>query len=236
MEMQGGSQASARAAIDSEISPTESILSVQQLALKRLGKTFARVPDFSVSSGEIVALVGASGSGKTTALMALAAIWRPTRGKIRIRGQDPWALHARGRDYFRGRHIGLIFQTFHLVDALSVSANIQLAGECVGRHQKTIGRLDMLLDRLGIAPLRNRRADRISHGQAQRVAVARALFNQPAIVLADEPTSALDDANADALLSLLKECAVAEKAALVIATHDRRVLTKVDRVVEMEAL
>jgi putative ABC transport system ATP-binding protein len=120
------------------------------------------------------------------------------------------------------------------VDALSVAANILLAAQCAGSPASDAGRLDMLLERLGLTAIRNHRADRISHGQAQRVAVARALYNKPAVVLADEPTSALDDGNTAALLSLLRECAAQEGAALVIATHDRRTLQAVDKIVAME--
>jgi putative ABC transport system ATP-binding protein len=208
---------------------------VRDVYLARADNRFARIPDFNAASGESVALVGPSGSGKTTALMALAAIHPPESGEIRIQGDDPWSFGKRARDGFRGRRIGLIFQSFHLVDALSVAANIRLASKCAGHPVNDDGHLDMLLERLGLASIRNKRADRISHGQAQRVAVARALINKPAVILADEPTSALDDANTVALLSLLKDCAAMEGAALIVATHDRRALEAVDRVVAMEA-
>jgi putative ABC transport system ATP-binding protein len=210
-------------------------IAVRDVYLARGRKRFARVPNFNAISGESIALVGPSGSGKTTALMALAAIHPPESGEIRIQGEDPWSFGKRARDGFRGRQIGLIFQSFHLVDALSVAANIRLAAKCAGHPVNDSGRLDMLLEKLGLAAIRNQRADRISHGQAQRVAVARALFNKPAIILADEPTSALDDTNTVGLLSLLKECAAMEGAALIVATHDRRALEAVDRVISMEA-
>jgi putative ABC transport system ATP-binding protein len=168
--------------------------------------------------------------------MALAGIRAPAQGTIEIDGSDPWKLSRRARDHFRGRRIGLVFQSFHLVDALSVRANIWLAAQCAGYPVHDAGRLEGLLERLNLTAVRNRRADHISHGQAQRVAVARALLNAPAVILADEPTSALDDANTHALMTLLTENAASEGAALVIATHDRRVLDSVDAVVEMEAL
>jgi len=211
-------------------------LAVRDLRLARNGKAFARVPDFSVARGKSVAMIGTSGSGKTTALMALAGIRAPEQGTIEIDGSDPWKLGRRARDHFRGRRIGLVFQSFHLVDALSVRANIWLAAQCAGYPVHDSGRLESLLERLNLTAVRNRRADRISHGQAQRVAVARALLNAPAVVLADEPTSALDDANTQALMTLLTESAASEGAALVVTTHDRRVLDRVDAVVEMEAL
>jgi putative ABC transport system ATP-binding protein len=211
-------------------------LVVNGLVLERNGRKFAHVPDFKLAAGSTLALVGASGSGKSSALMAFAGVLRPARGTIAIQGTNPWRLASRARDRFRGRRIGLVFQSFHLVDALSVRANIWLAAQCAGYPVHGPKRLAALLEQLDLADIRDRRADHLSHGQAQRVAVARALINRPAVVLADEPTSALDDTNANALIKLLTDSARSEKAALVVATHDRRVLNAVDKVVEMEAL
>jgi putative ABC transport system ATP-binding protein len=135
----------------------------------------------------------------------------------------------------RGTRIGLVFQSFHLVDALTVQDNLLLAARCAGLRAD-LGRVEYLLSSLDLLDIRSHRADRISHGQAQRVAVARAVFNRPAVVLADEPTSALDDTNALSLLNLMKECANVERSGLVIATHDRRILNSVDAVIEMEAI
>lgn len=223
------------------------VLSVAELVLGREHGAFARLPDFRLAAGQSMALVGPSGSGKTTALMAMAAIRPPIAGTLLVDGIDPWRLRRAARDHFRSYCVGLVFQSFHLVDALSVAANIQLPARCASklvdsritvRHHPfdAQARLDHLLETLGLAGIRHRRADRISHGQAQRVAVARALFNRPALVLADEPTSALDDANAAALLSLLRTMAVSEGAGLVLATHDHRVLKAVDQVVEVASI
>jgi putative ABC transport system ATP-binding protein len=212
------------------------VLVTRDVVLARDGKSFARLPDLDVVPGQSVAIVGPSGCGKTTALMALAGIRPPQSGAIMIDGTDPWQFGRGARDGFRGRRIGLVFQSFHLVDALNVRANVWLAAQCAGYPLREAGRLDDLLQRLGLSSVKNRRADRISHGQAQRTAIARALLNRPAVILADEPTSALDDANTETIMALLTECAVTEKAALVVATHDRRVLDAVDIVVEMERL
>ena len=211
------------------------MLKTSGVVLERGGRSFAKLPDVIVGPLRSLAIIGASGSGKTTALMALAGVRRPAGGTVDIEGIDIWNLGSRMRDGIRGRRVGLVFQSFHLVDALSVAENIVLGALCAGLKFDA-RRVDYLLDRLGIADIRTKRADRISHGQAQRTAVARALFNRPAVVLADEPTSALDDVNAAALLELLKEAAAAENAALILATHDRRVLNAVDTVVEMERL
>ncbi len=210
-------------------------LTAEGVVLARGGRAIAALPDLSVAPGQSLAILGASGSGKSTALMALAGIRAPAAGEIAIDQTLIWNLGAAQRDRFRGRRIGLVFQSFHLIDAVSVAANLALAARCAGLPRAT-ARADALLARLGLAELQSRRADRLSHGQAQRVAVARALFNKPAVVLADEPTSALDDTNAKSLLALLKEAALAEGAGLVIATHDRRVIDVVDTTVEMKAV
>jgi putative ABC transport system ATP-binding protein len=180
-----------------------------------------------------VALTGASGAGKTTALLALAGIRGPAEGRIVVGGDDIWSLSAARRDRLRGRRIGLVFQSFHLIDAVSVEDNLRLAASCAGMRAEP-GLLRALLDELDIADIRHRRADRLSQGQAQRVAVARALVNRPALVLADEPTSALDDGNARALLDLLARAVREHGAALLIATHDRRVLDAIDLSAAME--
>lgn len=205
------------------------------LCLVRNGRRFAALPDISVVRGRSLAILGASGSGKTTALFALAGIRAPASGEVVIEDCAVWRLPTGKRDQFRGRRIGLVFQSFHLIDAVSVGTNLALAAACAGLRPDA-RRVHQLLDRLGIGELRNTRADRISHGQAQRVAVARALFNRPAVVLADEPTSALDDASAARLLALLKETAATEGAGLIVATHDRRVIDAVDDTVELQAL
>jgi putative ABC transport system ATP-binding protein len=218
--------------VDRSIAP---VLSTDGVVLARGGRAFAALPDLSVAPGGSVAILGASGSGKSTALLALAGIRAPAAGEIAVEQTLLWNLGAGERDRFRGRRIGLVFQSFHLIDAVSVAANLALAARCAGLPRAP-ERVRALLQRLGLTELQARRADRLSHGQAQRVAVARALFNKPAVVLADEPTSALDDGNARSLLALLREAALAEGAGLVVATHDRRVIDAVDATVEMRTL
>ena len=208
-------------------------LQTEGIVLERDGKAIARLPDLALAPGRVVALTGPSGSGKSTALLALAGIRSPGAGRVRVEGIDLWSQSAARRDRLRGRRIGLVFQSFHLIEAVSVEDNLRLAASCAGLAADR-AHLDHLLVSLDIADLRHKRADRLSQGQAQRVAVARALVNRPALVLADEPTSSLDDGNASALLSLLARAARDEGAALLIATHDRRALDGVDAVAAME--
>jgi putative ABC transport system ATP-binding protein len=197
------------------------------IALARNGRTIARVPDLALGPGKTAALVGPSGSGKTTALMAFALMRPPAHGQMTIDGVDPWKLPRRARDRYRGRHIGLVFQSFHLVDSLSVEQNVLLAGRCAGQPAAA-EQAASLLARLGLSAVSHHRADQVSHGQAQRVAVARALYNKPSLILADEPTSALDDGHAEVMLQLLMEAAKEQGAALLVTSHDRRVRDRMD--------
>jgi putative ABC transport system ATP-binding protein len=209
-------------------------LATSDVSLRRHGRIFARFPDLQLRTGEAVALTGASGSGKTTALLALAGLRAPAGGAVSIAGTDLWALPATARDRLRGRGIGMVFQSFHLIDAMTVEDNLRLASSCAGMPTDTV-HLDGLLEALAIADLRGRRVDRLSQGQAQRVAVARALVNRPHLILADEPTSALDDDNATRLLALLRSSTARCGAALLVATHDRRTLGVLDRAIALEA-
>jgi len=208
-------------------------LETQGVVLERRGRPIARLPDIHLASGTAMALTGASGSGKTTALLALAGIRVPHAGRILIESQDVWSLQPSRRDKLRGRRIGFVFQTFHLIDAITVEQNIRVATAYAGVVDVQ-PRIENLLDRLDIRSVRHHRGDQLSQGQAQRVAVARALVNRPAIVIADEPTSALDDKNAAAFLRLLKDEAATDQVALLIATHDQRVLRELETLIAME--
>lgn len=214
---------------------TSAVLTTCNLTLDRGGRPIAALPDIAVARGRSIAILGASGSGKSTTLLALAGVRAPAGGDIVIEDIALWRMPPTMRDRFRGQRIGLVFQSFHLIDAVSVASNLALAARCAGLRPDH-ARVTHLLASLQIDRLRRQRADRLSHGQAQRVAVARALFNKPAVVLADEPTSALDDASTASLLALLKETAAREGAGLVIATHDRRVIDTMDETVELRPL
>jgi len=209
-------------------------LSARDVILQRDGKPIARLPDISLSARQAIALTGASGSGKTTALLALAGIHPPRSGDVRIDGVDPWTFTAAQRDRLRGRSIGMVFQTFHLIDAVSVETNLMLAASVVGLRPN-LAYISSVIDALDIAAIRRRRPDQLSQGQAQRVAVARALVNCPAVVIADEPTSALDDGNARSLLRLLADVVRSSDAALLVATHDHRVLDQIEHHCAMAA-
>jgi putative ABC transport system ATP-binding protein len=180
------------------------------------------IPRYEIDSGKTGLLVGRSGSGKSTVLALIAGLLTPKRGRIEIGGQDIAALKGSARDRFRGAAIGLVPQRLLLSPALTVMQNLQLAPYALGRAALP-ARAHELLSALGIAELAHKNAAQISGGQAQRVAVARALMNAPQVVLADEPTANLDDASASQVISLLLSVSAQFNATLLIASHDARV-------------
>ena len=173
--------------------------------------------------GDHALLLGASGSGKTTLLHIMAGLLQPTKGSAILKGNNLQKMDATTRDQFRGRHIGMVFQTLHLISALNVRDNLRLGGYLSGKPVAD-SRIMALLKKLEIETLAERFPHALSIGQAQRVAIARAVVNEPQFIFADEPTSALDDANAERTILLLKEQAKSCGASLVVATHDARIM------------
>jgi putative ABC transport system ATP-binding protein len=203
------------------------------------------IPVFRLEAGERLFLHGPSGSGKTTLLGLLGGVQLPQRGSVRLLGQDLARLSASARDRFRVDHSGYIFQQFNLLPFLAVRDNVELpcrfsplrAERARRRHGSVGAAAACLLEHLGLDPaLHGRRADQLSIGQQQRVAAARALIGQPALVIADEPTSALDaDARAAFLELLFAECRSAG-AGLLFVSHDRSLAPLFDREQALELL
>ena len=206
---------------------------VRDLACVRDGRTVIDLPAWSVAAGEHALVLGPSGSGKTTLLHLIAGLLRPTRGAIAVAGRELGRLGPREVDRLRGQRIGIVFQTLHLIGALSVADNLRLAGYLAGRTPEP-ARIARALDGVGLGARARARPHELSQGEAQRVAIARALINGPRLILADEPTSALDDGNCDRVLALLEEQAEAHGATLVIASHDGRIAGRFDRRLELE--
>ena len=181
--------------------------------------------------GEIVALVGRSGSGKSTLLNLISGIDRPTAGTVLVNGTDLTNLDERARTVFRREHIGFIFQFFNLVPLLTVEENLFLPLELLGRADAAgRARARALLDRVGLADRARAYPDRLSGGEQQRVAVARALVHDPVVVLADEPTGNLDAETAKVVLSLLDQLVREMGKTVVMATHSSEVVGAADRV------
>ena len=187
-------------------------------------------PDISLAGGETLLLLGQSGSGKTTLLHLLAGLLTPSQGAVEVDGVNLAALKGHQLDLFRGQHIGIVFQKPHLIAALPVKQNLELA-QFFGK-KKGLSPLELLQD-LGLAAKATAAVGTLSEGEAQRVAIARALVNSPKLILADEPTSSLDDLHARRVVHLLKEQAAKIGAALIVVTHDHRVKSEVSQVLEV---
>jgi putative ABC transport system ATP-binding protein len=204
------------------------LLSVRGLRREYDGRTVLSVDEWDVPQGEASLVMGPSGSGKSTLLAIIAGLLSATAGTVRIGEAEVTALGAAERDRFRARHIGLVPQTLHLINVLTVRENLGLARDLAGLPADP-ATLDAALSSLGIAALSSRRAAQLSVGEAQRTAIARAVVNRPSLILADEPTAALDDANCERAVDLLRSQASACGATLVVATHDRRLLAHFPR-------
>ncbi|MFL9824268.1 ABC transporter ATP-binding protein [Rhodoplanes sp. SY1] len=209
---------------------------------KHYGEGPARVDalrgvSFDVGAGEVVGLRGPSGSGKTTVLNIVGCILAPSAGTVRIAGEDIFAEgHWLRRDLRRLRleTVGFIFQFHNLLPFLTATDNValvlQLAGEPRAAARRRAGEL---LDYLDVGHRRDAFPSQLSGGEAQRVAIARALANRPRIILADEPTAALDSQRAQTVMDLLRRVAVDQKAAIVVVTHDEKIVDRFDRVLEL---
>jgi putative ABC transport system ATP-binding protein len=201
------------------------------ISLRGLRFSYARGPSFvfadvDVPQGGVLLVRGASGAGKSTLLALLAGLLSPAAGEVRVADTDVTALPASRRDAWRGRSLGFMPQRLHLSESLSVEGNLELPFVCAGVPIDRASVHDTL-SRLQLSGLNRRRPHELSLGQVQRVALARALIRKPAVVMADEPTANLDDANAQVVVTLLRELSAQSRATLVLATHDVRVASQV---------
>jgi len=188
----------------------------------------------NVTEGDFVAIVGRSGSGKTTLLNLLAGIDRATSGSVRVAGADLGSLSESGLAAWRGRKVGLVFQFFQLLPTLTVAENVMLPMDFAGRFpaQERRERAQALLERVGVGDQADKMPATLSGGQQQRAAIARALANDPALLLADEPTGNLDSTTADAVLELFADLN-ADGRTIVVVTHERDIRSLVGREVTL---
>lgn len=196
------------------------------------------VEAFSVSANSRTALVGPSGSGKTTLLGLIAGTLRPARGQIIIGDQSITALGDRELGDFRIRNIGQVFQAFELLDYLTVLENVMLPWYVVGEGRKAsaVARAAELLVSVDLERKARSRPAQLSQGEQQRVAVCRAMFSQPQVLLADEPTGNLDSVNKQHVVDLLCEQAESQGSTLLMVTHDESLLDRFDAVLEMSVV
>jgi lipoprotein-releasing system ATP-binding protein len=191
--------------------------------------------DLAIHAGELAALVGPSGSGKSTLLNIMGLLDRPTSGSLHIAGVDTATLADDELSALRGRVLGFVFQFHHLLPAFTALENVilPLYGAAGRRDAAMDGRGVELLARVGLTGYEGNLASDLSGGQQQRVAIARALVRSPRVVLADEPTGNLDTHTADQVFAMLRELNSREGTALVVVTHDPRLATRCDRVIEL---
>ena len=183
--------------------------------------------------GEKWLLHGPSGSGKTTLLHIIAGLLMPSQGSVHIAKQDIYALTETDRDQFRGQHIGIVFQQFHLLPVFTVLENLLMAHYMAGVLQDK-ARVQQVLATLGLAGREHAYPSELSFGQQQRVAIARAVINRPQLLLADEPTSGLDDTRSKQVLDLLTSSAREVQATLVVASHDHRITDSFDHCIALD--
>jgi putative ABC transport system ATP-binding protein len=183
------------------------------------------MPDLFCQAGSTILVTGNSGKGKTTYLHILAGLLQPNSGEIVIDNKEITHLKGSKADKFRGKNIGVVFQKSHFIASLSVLENLEMASWlATGKKHKI--RAKELLQKLDISEQAHKLPSELSVGQQQRVSIARALMNEPKVLLADEPTSSLDDKNADNVIELLETLSKEYKTALIIVTHDSRIKEK----------
>lgn len=185
---------------------------------------------FSVEKGEFVAIVGASGSGKSTLLHLIGGVDRPTSGKILVDGNDISKMNDDKLAVFRRRQVGIVYQFYNLIPILTVEENITLPCDLDGRGVDR-ERLEMILDSFGLRARRKHLPNQLSGGQQQRTSIARALINNPSLVLADEPTGNLDSKSSEEVMSMLKMCNQSYGQTVIMITHNLDIAKQADRII-----
>ncbi|MFC1544015.1 ABC transporter ATP-binding protein [Gemmatimonadota bacterium] len=190
--------------------------------------------DLDIQAGESVAIMGASGTGKSTLLHVLGALDRPSAGKVELEGRDLNTLWDEALAEIRNRRIGFIFQFHHLLPEFTAAENIAMPAMIGGvGSEEALDRASDLLAAVGLSDRADHRPNELSGGEKQRVAVARALVNRPAVVLADEPSGNLDEASSERLHELLLDLHGREGQTLLLVTHDARLAGRAGRVLEL---
>lgn len=185
---------------------------------------------FSVEKGEFVAIVGASGSGKSTLLHLIGGVDRPTSGKIFVDGNDISKMNDDKLAVFRRRQVGIVYQFYNLIPILTVEENITLPCDLDGRGVDR-ERLEMILDSFGLRARRKHLPNQLSGGQQQRTSIARALINNPSLVLADEPTGNLDSKSSEEVMSMLKMCNQSYGQTVIMITHNLDIAKQAGRII-----
>ena len=217
---------------------SDSIISVEHVFKSVTDSTgtldILRDIDFVLSARETVAIVGASGSGKSTLLSIIAGLDTPSRGTVRLAGQDLFAIDEDARAALRAEKVGFVFQSFQLMGNLTALENVMLPLELAGRRDARAAATDMLA-RVGLSERLGHYPKVLSGGEQQRVALARAFVVKPALLLADEPTGSLDFATGEKIMTLMFDLNRERGTTLVLVTHDRAIATQCSRCITIEA-
>jgi putative ABC transport system ATP-binding protein len=190
--------------------------------------------DLQIAAGETVAIVGASGAGKSTLLALLAGLDEPSAGRVWLNGAELTALDEDGRAAVRARHVGFVFQSFHLVPSLTAIENVMLPLELAGMRNARHTAAEVLAQ-VNLTPRREHYPRQLSGGEQQRVAIARAFVTRPALLFADEPTGNLDSVTGERIIELLFELNRATQTTLVVVTHDEAIAKRCGRIIKIEA-
>ncbi|MFT5102347.1 MAG: ABC-type lipoprotein export system ATPase subunit [Planctomycetaceae bacterium] len=212
----------------------ENTLAIDNLAFGYGDKPLIEIEKMRIRTRERVAIIGPSGCGKTTFMHLVAGLIRPQSGSIKILSREITKLKEWEVDRIRGREIGIVFQRLYLMPSISILDNLLLA-QRLARVNIDNDLAMQLLERLDIAEFSSALPHKLSQGQAQRAAIARAIVHKPALVIGDEPTSALDDGNTREAIKLLTELSETVGFSLMIVTHDERVRDEMDRVISLGA-
>ncbi|HHJ7416289.1 TPA: ABC transporter ATP-binding protein [Streptococcus pyogenes] len=211
------------------------------LTFKQVTKTFQdghheinalKATDFSIEAGEFVAIIGPSGSGKSTFLTIAGGLQTPSSGQLIIDGTDYTHLSEKERSRLRFKSVGFILQASNLIPFLTVQQQLELIDHLTGSKEKA--KANQLFDDLGIAGLKHQLPQELSGGERQRAAIARALYHDPALILADEPTASLDTEKAYEVVKLLAKESKEKNKAIIMVTHDDRMLEYCDKVYRMQ--
>lgn len=238
------SEAGAGSGLDAPQGPVLQVHGVRKsYAISRTPREVVRGVSLTVAAGELVAVMGPSGCGKSTLLHMLGGLMAPDQGSVQIAGTDLYTLSDRDLAAFRRRRIGFIFQFFNLLPSLTAAENVMLPYSLdreriwplrvLGRDRDARARADAVMTMLGLRGMQGHRPDEIAGGEQQRVAVARALVTDPAIILADEPTGTLDYHSGRSVLELLLRLCRQDGRTIVLVTHDVRTAAYADRVALM---
>lgn len=215
---------------------------LKMLKIENLSKTFGENTNkvealknitFSVNKGEFISIIGASGSGKSTLLHLISGIDKPTSGKISIQDEDISKYNMNQLTVFRRRHIGVIYQFYNLVPILTVRENIELPIRLDSRRIEE-KKIKYIIDLLNLTGKENYLPAQLSGGEQQRVAIGRAIINNPSIILADEPTGNLDTKNSDEIMEYLKYSNKKYNQTIIMVTHNEKIALKSDRIIKIQ--